>query len=245
MSKAARIVAVSAAAILAAFRLSAFTMEPMTALLAPTGARSVAAFRLKNDGNARIAVKLSALTRAVDADGVETNEGAANLFTIYPQRLLIEPGATMTVKVQWKGEAQLASERCFRFVAEQLPVTDVGDAQSSGIKVMLRYVASVYVGDAKLKPDLVAKVVGATGADGAAGFAIEVENRGARHLVVSEASLELKDSAGDKLSLSEAALAPLVGVNYLPAFPRRFFLPDERAVAGAQYEAELRYKGEF
>lgn len=245
MKHAVRIAAFFTAAILSAFPVSAFTLEPITALLAPAGARSVATFRVKNDGSARIAVRMSALTRAVDDQGVESNQSAAELFTIYPSRLIVEPGATASVKIQWKGDSSLSAERCFRFVAEQVPVSDAGDAQVTGIKMMFKYVASLYVGDEKFKPNLAARVAGALSPEGLAGYEVSIANKGQRHFILQSASVDFAAPDGQIRTLTAADLGPLIGANYLPSSSRLFFVRDEKALPGTAYDARLASEGGY
>jgi P pilus assembly chaperone PapD len=209
MKPAARIAAVMAA-VLAAVPASGFTLEPITALLAPSGARS-----------------------------------AADLFTIYPSRLIVEPGATAAVKIQWKGDATLSAERCFRFVAEQVSVSDVGDTNVTGIKMMFKYIASLYVGDEKFKPDLDARVAGARDSEGLPGFEVEIANRGQRHFILQSAAIDFADPNTAPRTLTAADLGSLIGANYLPSSSRSFFVRDDKAVPGTANGVRLAFEGGF
>jgi fimbrial chaperone protein len=237
------VAAVLVAATLVAVPVSAFTMEPMSTLLAPSGAKSVATFRIKNDGEARIAVRLSALTRSVSTDGKEENASAAELFTLYPSRVLVEPGSSVAVKIQWKGPASVATERCFRLMAEEVPL-DSGGEKGSGIHMLFRYIASIYVGDAGFKPELVAQATGAEGKDGA-GILVDLENRGTRHVVAEKVRLDLVDDQGKTITLSNEELGSLNGANYLPGFSRSLFIPLAEAQAGMSYTTKITYEGEY
>ncbi len=123
---------------------SPFSLEPMTASLAPSGPAAIGTFRLKNDSTERIAIKLSIVRRSMAPDGTELNTPADQLFTIYPARIVLAASSVATFKIQWKGSASTDSELCFRLLAEQVPV-DSNDSQSSGIRILFRYVASLYV----------------------------------------------------------------------------------------------------
>jgi fimbrial chaperone protein len=239
-----RLAACLATSLACALPLAAFTLEPITALLSPSGPRSVATFRIANDGNERIAIKASILSRSVAPDGRETNEPDDGLFAVYPTRLLVEPGASSSLKIQWKGPAKLDSERCFRLLAEQVALSS-GEPQGSGIRVKFRYLASVYVGEPRFAPELVATAKGTEGEGGRQGILVEIENRGSRHVVALGLGMELSGGGGGNFRLSSEELGALSGANYLPGFPRRLFVAREGAAPGTSYEPRLEFEGEY
>jgi fimbrial chaperone protein len=244
MSALTRIAAALAIALLGAALASAFTMEPMSALLAPSGAGSVATFRLRNDGPERIAVKLEALTRESGPDGAELNAPAGELFFVYPARLLIEPGAQAAVKIQWRGPATLSAERPFRLLAEEIPL-EAGGPRASGIRVLFKYLASLYVGERGFAPELRASAAAAVGPDGSPGFLVELRNGGTRHVVAEALVLDISGAEGGGLRLEAEALGALCGANYLPGGARSVFVKDERAVPGRSYDARVSYQAEY
>lgn len=228
----------------------AFTMEPMSVLLGPSGPGSSATFRITNDGTARIAIKLSVWSRGSGPDGQETNAPADDRFALYPSRLVVEPGAFANVKLQWKGEAKPVAELPFRLVAEQVPLDGAGQAvdqganlKSSGIKVLFRYIASVYVGDATFKPSLSASVIGGNAADGRKGLVVAIANSGNRHVVANDLRVEIQGLTAP--AIEGASLGPLSGANYLPGTGRTIFVPSAEAVPGAIYEAKLSFDAEY
>jgi P pilus assembly chaperone PapD len=239
-----RLAAALVAAVISLAPLGAFSLEPMSLLVSSSGAGSIATFKIKNDGGERIAVKLSVLTRSVTPEGKEENAPAGNLFAIYPARVLVEPGASSVFKVQWKGPANLEAERCFRVVAEQISLSS-GGAQESGIKILLRYIASLYVGSESNSPDIMAKATGALGPEGETGFLVEVANAGARHVVALNAQLVLGEAEGGSFTLSGEELGLLSGANYLPGQPRRLFIKSDKAVPERVYEAHFTYEAEY
>jgi fimbrial chaperone protein len=244
MRRAEKIATLCAVAILGTVQAFGFTLEPMSALLAPSGAGSVATFRIKNDGTARIALRLSVLSRRTSPDGQEENAPAEKLFALYPSRLLIEPGASAAAKVQWRGPAAIDAERCFRFVAEQVAI-DAEGAKSSGIRIMFRYIASLYVGDSRFKPELSAKALGAEGPQGEKGLLLEVENGGTRHVIALEMKISLLEPDAPPLLISSEELGGLNAANYLPGSSRTLFLPREDAEIGKRYDARIDYESEF
>jgi fimbrial chaperone protein len=119
--------------------LSAFSFEPITRDFSPSGKDSIRTFRLANSASDTIMIRIRILTREVDSDGREVNDPADSLFTIYPSRVVLAPHSLQAVKVQWKGPPDLQVERCFRILAEQLPVRSAEEHRQGGnIRVMFR-----------------------------------------------------------------------------------------------------------
>jgi fimbrial chaperone protein len=230
----------------AVFAASAFTLEPMSLSLSPSGSGSIGTFRLKNAGNERVAIRLKILRRSMELDGTELNEAADTQFTIYPARLVLEPASTSVVKVQWKGGGVSDSELCFRLVAEQVPV-DFSVSQGSGIKIIFRYIASLYITPPASNYQInVESAIGSVDSNGNSGFLVEVRNLGRRHVIAVDASFEFreKEAATGAILLSSEEIGGANGANYLPGLLRRFFIPYPDAVPGRAYEAILRFTPE-
>jgi P pilus assembly chaperone PapD len=224
--------------------VSAFTFQPMFVRLDASGQGSVQTFQVSNESDESLAVRLSVLSRSVGPDGTETNEDAGSLFTMYPARLTIDPHSSAAVKLQWTGPANLTVERPFRFMAENVAV-DSAESPTSGIKVMFRYIASVYVGNADFSPYLTWVVKGAKGANGAKGFMVEIVNGGTRHVIAESAVLSIAGVKGKVVALKAKELKALSGANYLPGSPQRLFIPQADAVVGTIYAAKLAYDPRF
>jgi P pilus assembly chaperone PapD len=235
---AAVLLAVSAASV------SAFTFQPMFVQLDTSGPGSVQTFQVSNESDKSLAVRMSVLTRVVGTDGKEANADAGSFFTIYPGRLTVEAHSTAAVKLQWIGSTILAVELPFRLVAETVAV-DEEESSTSGINVMFRYIASVYVGDAAFAPKLTCVVKGATGTNGARGFLVELVNGGTRHVIAESVVLSIAGVKGKVVALGAKELGALSGANYLPGRPQRLFVPQTGAVPGTRYVAKLVYEPQF
>ena len=230
--------------IAAASQVSAFTFQPMFALLDSSGQGSIQTFAVSNEGDERLAVRFSVLSRTLGSDGQEINADAGDLFTIYPERVVVEPRSSAAVKLQWKGPAGVESERPFRLIAENVAL-DSAVSATSGIKVMFRYVASIYVGEAAFTPDLVCTVKGATGSAGKKGLIVEIVNQGKKHVVADSTLLTIKGLKGGAVALGPKDLGPLSDANYLPGNPVRLFIQRSDAVPGKSYDARLDYEAEY
>jgi fimbrial chaperone protein len=232
------------AATAAVTQAAAFTFQPMIARLDPAGPGSIQTFQVSNDGDKSLAVRFAVLFRTNGPGGEEINADAGGLFTLYPARVVIEPRSSAAVKLQWNGPADILSERSFRLVAENVPL-DASEPDTSGIKVLFRYIASIYVGKASFAPDLAWTVKGATGAAGAKGYSVEILNRGKRHVVADSALLSITAGKGDAVKLGAKELGVLSGANYLPGQPLRLFIPRADAVPGKTYVARFDFDAEY
>ena len=222
----------------------AFTMEPMSASVTPSGTGNLATFRINNAGTERVALRFSVLTRDSGPDGQEINTPANELFVVYPSRLLVETGTSAAVKLQWRGPATVAVEKSFRFVGEQVPLDGaVAKSGGSGVKFMFRYVAGLYVGGPGLVPRLGATVTGSTGPNGESGFLVEIRNTGTRHVIDTNARLTLSGDAPVQLSSQE--LGDLSGANFLAGKARTAFIPRTEAVVGKNYVAKIDYESSY
>jgi len=226
-------------ALAAAAAAGAFSFVPMSASMAPSGAQSVLSFKVTNDSTQTIAVVLSVMTRSMDMEGKETNEAVGKEFSIFPTRVVVQPNSFQTVKIQYKGSPSLSRELCYRVIAEQIPI-DFSKQETSGVKVLFRYIAALYVTPPKVAPKLsVESAVGGT-KDGVKGLKVVLKNSGTRHALMSESVMKIQETASSMpISLSGEHMAAFEGQNMLPASTRSFFVPWEQAVEGGSYTASF------
>lgn len=220
-----------------------FTLEPMTAQLAPSGEKSIATFRVDNDGPSKIAIRFRVLSRGVAVDGTETNAPADELFAVYPARALVEPGRFATVKIQWRGTASPEREQCFRFVAEQVPV-DADQESAAGLRILFRYIASVYVSEAAFAPALEVIARPSSDQSGKEGVSVEISNRGTRHVVAKDLTVDLSFAGGGSYRLSAAELGAFGNFNFLPGCSVRGFVPVREKLPDGPYAGSLKYESE-
>lgn len=221
-----------------------FTLQPMFSHLDPQGPGSIKNFEILNDSSDILAVRLIMLTRSTGPDGKEINKDASEFFNIYPRRVMVEPNSGATVKVQWKGSTTLNSEQSFRLMAENISL-DSEASETSGIKVMFRYGASIYVGNETFKPELICIGKGGLGPKGEKGFHLEVSNRGTKHVVAENLLILLTIGIGKELTLGTQELKFLSGANYLPGSYYKIFIPHSEAVIGKSYVTRMTFNSEY
>nr|WP_041396916.1 fimbria/pilus periplasmic chaperone [Spirochaeta africana] len=183
-------------------------------------------FQLHNPGNSPIAIELSMHTRELQPDGSEVREPANDLFSIFPGRVILDPGERRTVRVRWIGPAEIDSEQAFRLLAEQLPVNLTGDeaAPESGgvITIMYRYLAAVYVTPERAEADVHAEVIDATNGE----TRIRISNSGSQHRLLNSLELIVQYADGSSTLLTSADLPGLAGTNLLAGSWRDYPISD-------------------
>ncbi len=215
---------------------NAFSFVPMSASLTPSGANSVMSFKVTNDTTQSIAVVIKVMTRTILLDGTEKNDPVGSEFVVFPTRVVVQPNSFQTVKVQYKGPQNISREQCYRVIAEQVPI-DFTKQETSGVKVLFRYIAALYVTPAKVSPKLILKSAVGAEKDGKKGINVTISNEGTRHALLSNPTVRLQDSANSAMPIVIAgeAAAPIDGQNLLPASERLFFIPWDTAILGTQY----------
>ena len=202
----------------------AFTLIPISATLAPKGYGVATSFRVENESSNRIAFQVSIVTRDMDEHGQETYLPATNLFTVFPPQGIIAPGQNQNLRLVWKGPANLTNELAFRIIAEELPVAFAQESKESQIKLLVRYMGTVYVRPAKAKPLLqtVSLVKAADNSSTTNLYELTLLNSGNAHQGLKNPTLKITAAPGQETSLTNSQLNTVEGQNVLAHHTRRF-----------------------
>lgn len=204
------------------FNSYAFKFSPMSTSIGVKGTKNSALFYLENDSEQPIAVTASLLKRQMNAEGVETNEKVGDELLIYPSQLIIPPNEKRSVKVTWVGKAVPTAELSYRLVAEQLPIElDKNKKQKASIKVLLRYVAALYVEAEDYSSDVSLKKMDVSDKN----ISFVMENKGKKHQVLS--NLEMKVIGKKDIQITTEELKGMTGENILAMSERIFKFPRE------------------
>lgn len=172
-----------------------FSFQPISATLSPQGARSSLTFTVRNSSDSPMAVRLQMLTRELLSDGSERREPVDDrLFALFPARVVLEPGQSRNVRLNWRGPTSLDRERAYRVLAEQLPVDFSGDepeASGGQLEIAFRYFGALYVTPSGAEPNVRAT---AERIDG--DIRIVVHNAGTRHVVIRSPEVTLTAGSG-------------------------------------------------
>ena len=216
----------------------AFKLTPIEAEFGP-GRLAVQTFKVENPGAQPVAVELSVYSRGMAISGEDVLEPAAEAFTVFPDQIVLQPGETQSVRVQWTGDQVPANEMAYRLMAEQLPITLGNEAANrSGLKLMVKYLAALYVRPAEPAAILSATIASET-RDGQKVAVIKVNNVGNAHAVLQAPIVEI--SAGGKpVSYSAEQREAVHGKNVLAGIERELVLPWSAALDGGALAVTLK-----
>jgi fimbrial chaperone protein len=214
---------------------SAFSISPMSVRFTPVGDGTIQSFKLTNSSDATIAIKVSIVSRTIALDGSETLKPADDLFVVYPSRIVLAANAIQVVKVQWKGPADVSIEQNFRIVAEQLPV-DFDGQQPENIRILLRYMGTLYITPPNAAPNVVLDSVEPT----SDGLAITLYNKGGAHVLLNNLTITIKAGDSSK-SYSPEELKGFSGENMLAGLRRTFIVPLPPDLRGDSYAVTFKF----
>jgi len=226
---------------LAALPGRGFTLNPISATVEPKGYGVSASFRVENETSNRVAFQVSMVTREMDEYGKETTLSASNLFTVFPPQGIIPPGQKQNVRVVWKGSPSPTNELAYRIVAEELPVDLEQEKSQSHIKVLVRYLGTVYVRPKNSKPQIqITRLTRAAGENTTNAYEFAINNVGAAHQGLTGTVLSLTDGQGLKTELRGDQLKGVEGQNILARHSRRFRVELPPAFKEPEYQADIR-----
>lgn len=231
---------------LAAHTAGAFELVPIEATFRPFGADSVQTFRLENASDSPVAIEISIARRTIDVDGADQLLPDEESFVVVPSQVVLRPKQVQAVRVQWVGSPQLDAEAAFRLIAEQVPI-DFGDLEDaterpdqergSHLRMLLRYVASLYVTPRGAQPDLaVEEVVRLGSGDGGERLSILLTNHGTAHRILRQPRLVLRDASGQSVEVADKAMG---ASNLLAGGSRRFLIAAPPDLGEGDLEARL------
>lgn len=219
--------------------LQAFQFEPIIMDLHPQGAHSSKSFICINDSHEIIAVEFSLYRREIDILGHERLLPAPGDFNIYPASTVLEPGERQTIRLQYSGSPLVDYEKAYRIVAEQQPLDFQGDELNNQIRILYRYIGSIYV-----VPPIAQHRVELTQVEYTedAELRIRLYNRGSGHVVVKDFVLHLQGPEGE-ISLGAHEIPEIVGTNILAGGSREFTFALDQWRGTAPLEGIFHYEG--
>lgn len=198
----------------------AFKFSPMSTSIGIKDKKNSTLFYLENDSDQPIAVTASLFKREMNREGVEVHQKIDGELAIYPSQLIIPPSEKRSVKVTWVGKTVPDKELAYRLVAEQLPIElDKNKKKKASIKVLLRYVAALYVEAEEYGSEVAVKNLEVDDKN----VSFVVSNTGKKHQVL--ANLSMKISGKKELQLTSDDLKGMSGENILAQSERVFRFP--------------------
>lgn len=225
----------------------AFKLLPISRTFAPSGSGATQSYEVVNDSNEKLAVTVSIVQRNVDVTGKETYQEADDDFLVYPPQILLDPGKQQTLKVTWVGEPQPQKELAYRIIAEQLPIELEKPPENvtkpvGQVKVLMRYLGSVYVRPANVQSDVILETIEPQdGTNSAKELGLTFYNKGTAHAVLKDLELHL-DAGGKKITLKPEELEEISGTNILAGTKRRLVIPWPEGLPVGSVTATFNFK---
>ena len=219
---------------------NALSLVPIAQDFDPSGRQAIQSFRLENETDRQVAVTVTVMTRHMDLNGEESNTPTSD-FSVFPSQIVIAPRQAQVVRVQWKGEPNPGMERAYRIIAEQQAIKGELGPNARAIQLVVRYVGSLYVVPAGVRPNVTVESVRAiTDEQNRRALEVVLDNKGRSHTLLDEPALTL-DVNGTVKTLKDEELPGLVGENILASSQRRFVLPWPADLPFAQPKADFKY----
>jgi fimbrial chaperone protein len=214
--------------------LQAFSFSPMSQTIELDGGQKQALYLVENPTDSPMAVEISLRERIQKEDGTEDQPVTKDLAA-FPPQMIVPPQEKRTVRVTFVG-AKGNSEKAYRVVAEQLPLeVDGKQRKGTGIKMLLKYVAALYVDPGETSPKVVVEKI-----EAAKQLLLTVHNQGSQHAPLTSAKLTLI-AKNRTVVLSGDQLKGLNGENVLAGTKRVFKVELPEGVVGP-FKGSLKFE---
>ncbi len=203
--------------------LFSFKFNPMSQEIELESGKKSVQFIAENETNENMAIEFSVKERKMDNLGKEELP-ATSVIAVFPPQLIIPPKEKRTIRVNYSGPTDIGQELSFRVIAEQLPLNVENKKKASGIQMLMRYMAALYV----TPKDVESKLETSFKTSSAGEFALVVKNSGKKHQIINKPTLVI-NKGSKKWVLKEADLKVLQGENVLAGSERLFTVKSREA----------------
>ncbi|MGJ3231993.1 MAG: fimbrial biogenesis chaperone [Oceanicaulis sp.] len=217
-----------------AYKISPVRME----IAAEAGARGV--FQITNTQSRMIAVQARVYEQFQGREPVRVH--TPDDFIITPPQMVIEPGQTQTVRIQWIADRPADREIAYRVIFEQVPVPLVFEDDedvSAYMDAAYTYETAVYVSprgtEAAVRLDSVEHV----DVDGEPRLRVTLSNTGSKRTNLVDPVLTLRSADGESLDLVNDQLGPLAGALLLADGTATVDLPWPEGLAPGAVDGEF------
>jgi fimbrial chaperone protein len=229
--------------ILAAPAARAISVEPVVIDLSPSGSAMSRVITVDNTSDQPLPIEVRVDQISFDANGAQTTKPSEDLLA-FPPQVVVPPGRSQAVRVQWAGDATLAQSRSYYVTIAQQPVK-LSEGQS-GVQVVYDVQVLVSVAPPGVKPHL--EVVSAEIGHDSSGKpvpVITVRNTSNAHGYLSGGSLRIveKNSSGAVVfqkTLTGGEIQQTSGFGLVePAQTRKMTLPVVLPLDGGSVEVHF------
>lgn len=220
----------------------AMRVTPMVIEIDSRGANAAARIEVQNVNKGNMPYQVRILRVEFGKDGSIIETPADEKFLVFPPQGALPPGGRQVIRLQWVGDAEIATSEAYYVAVEQLPVAlEPGSKEGLDAQVQVLYNmrALLVVAPPGAKPDVSAASsrqlnYQPPALPGAAdlppmqdGVEVTLNNAGRRHAMMSNFGwrLEGKDREGKylRVDVSSDELIQAIGTGYVPALGERSF----------------------
>lgn len=198
----------------------AHRVYPMTYELSPTGAGASTVLRVENTTDQPITLEVSAERRSWDENGKETRTPANDDFVVLPPQMIVQPGKTQAVRVQYVGPPVTTDTAMYVIGINQVPVRDPNAA--TGVQFVINFGTAAYVVPVGAKTVL--SVVSVEKAAEPGMMRVVLENTGARYAPLGNTNFTFTNAAGQRMELNGDPLREALVASVVPSHGRRIYM---------------------
>lgn len=208
----------------------AYDFRPLVIQLTPAGAGAAQSAIVTNSHQEPIAIEISVRKRAQLEDGTDNLTDEPGDFIISPMQMVIAPGKSQSIRIQWIGESNPKVELAYRLIVNQLPIRFRHETQGErtfDVSMKYRYEAALYVMPKGATPAIrVVSAVPAADAEGKPVLKLKLASEGTRRAILDQPVLTLSpEGGGAAVKLEGDAIKPLINLNVLPGVQRTVDIP--------------------
>lgn len=214
------IIAIAALLASAFARAEAYEFSPIVAQFEPSGPGAARSFVVNNTQSGPVALQMEVYARSANEKGEEVRIPDYDSFIITPPQLVVAPGTSQAVRVQWIGTPKPDRELAFRIVVTQLPIRFASESEEGDFKadvaVGYKYEAAVYVAPANATP--LAELLSSEPALNEAGervLRLTIKSAGGRRAILDQPRLQITSANGGSVELEGERIKALQMKNIL------------------------------
>lgn len=224
----------------------AVRMVPIVAEATSSGEPVEQSFRIDNPSGSPAAVEISILKRRTTLDGEEVREPAADEFVVFPEQMVLLPGESQLIRIQWLGKTQLTSELAYRVIAEELPVDFSREQEKVArtgptINLLMRYEGMLYIQPPRSRAHVEVASSRIVDHEGEKHLELVLVNSGNMHIVLDEPRVSIGQKDGP-IDLPETEVRQKLNVNMLASEKRRFLLRWPNGLDPDALDVQFHYK---
>lgn len=133
----------------------AFELFPMVQFSDDSGSRATTFFKVTNTSLVPLPIEVTAVKRHVVFNNEETLNETDDLL-VFPPQVLIAPGKSQSIKVQYIGNVKQSAES-YRVIVSQLPLKS--DSDSDSVQMLFRIGALLFVSPPKVQEQYSSEII--------------------------------------------------------------------------------------